>query len=170
MDYTLPEFEVDHDGVHFVVLLFADCVVKLPRKRPKVDQKLDEIAEMQNKLAAVEPTVLPVENRGDYLLMPRAPGERVDKLQARDKALDAHLQRLRSEAVARIEALGYDMRDASPKNMFYCRKTDRLYLVDFHLVTERERSREDKRRRAETRQKEKADRRRELTNRAKRGR
>lgn len=166
----VPPFVVDNDGCYFVVLVFDNYVVKLPRRRPRDDKKIREMVALQNTLAAQVECVLPIEDMGDYLLMERAPGERCDTVASAEPVLGQHVKSLLAAAQAEIEALSYDMRDCTPRNSFYDRETDRVYLVDFHLVTPAEAKTERKARSVEMRRTQRQERERELAARTRRGR
>jgi len=131
-----PGFTVENSGAVFLVLVFSDFVIKVPRKKSgKYEENLKRIAEIQNDLAGKVDGVLPCTAYGEYLVMPRAPGIQVSKIKSKDKETRARVEQLKEKMLKEIRECGYHPKDcAGSKNMFYDRQQDKLYMVDFHLV------------------------------------
>jgi len=125
------QYEEDHSGNFFHVLLFKDFVVKLPKKEVvDNDERLEHIANIQTYLSNYMEEVMPCYKIGRSLIMPRVYGVSADKLPQRGK----EIRELIDDARDRIRKLGYDLRDANLKNVLYNEETGKIYLIDFHNV------------------------------------
>ncbi len=129
-------FTIEH-GIFFIVLVFDDYVIKIPRKFGDKgnDKKVREIVEFQNLLASHFPEVQPVKDCGGYLKVARAKGVRCDRIA--NKKISEKCDRRRKELGKRINSLGYRLKDLTKRNTFYDKNEDRLYVVDFHLFDEK---------------------------------
>ncbi len=140
MDFDVPSFKVDDTGTYFIVLVFDDFVVKIPRKQndKRREEKLAKITAAHNYLSGKVKGVLPCENWDGFLVMPRAPGERADTR----KDIEGHIGGLRVKLMQEIEAADKGLfpfikSDVGKTNLFYDEEGDRLYLVDVHGVIDR---------------------------------
>lgn len=127
-------FTVADKGRHFVVLLFEDYVVKIPKNlKQRQDTKwLDFIANSQTYLAEKIEGVLPCERVDNFLVMPRAQGIRVDLLPKHiRKELKEHIDKKRGEILIAIQRCGFRLDDVCDQNMFYHRAEDKLYIIDY---------------------------------------
>jgi len=140
MGFDIPGFKVDDTGTYFIVLVFDKFVIKIPRpqndKRRK--EKLAKITAAHNYLSGKVRGVLPCENRGDFIVMPRAPGVRADTR----KDIEGHIDKLRIKLMQEIEAADKELfpfikNDMGKTNLFYDEAGDCLYLVDVHGAIDR---------------------------------
>lgn len=120
---------IDDSGSHFRVLVFENCVVKIPRDDTNCE-KLDKIEKVQNYLAERVDGILPVERVDDLLVMPRAPGTRADKL--RDQWL--HIRELKDDVHEDVQDHGWVILDIGASDIFYGAADEQVYLVDFSQV------------------------------------
>ncbi len=136
-NYNIPSFTVDDSGVFFVVLIFDEFVIKVPRER-NLDQKvLQRMADTQNELAGLIEGVLPCHVGEGYLHMPRAKGVRLreyTRKQGRPRVKTPVADKLKVQMITKAREHGYDLSDMSKRNLFYDEEEQKLYLVDFHQV------------------------------------
>ena len=128
MEY--PNFWLADVGAAFSVLVFDEYVIKVPRKN-KYFTQLKDLAKLQNILAEKVDGILPCEIHSNCLVMPTAPGVRVDKLDDKTKR---RAKQLADEMGKEIIKAGYKPKDMGENNTFYDEKEDKLYFVDLHLV------------------------------------
>ncbi len=127
----LPEFEVAK-GAYFTVIMFDDYVIKVPtQEETKQEERLEEIAALQTEIAAKIPGVLPCCKVGPVLIMPRAPGVRVDLLPNKTRR---RANALRDRKLEEIRRIGYDLDGGGNFNIHYDVDADEIYLLDFHTV------------------------------------
>jgi len=140
MDFNEPDFIVEQSGVFFIVLIFDEFVIKIPRKGSKNNLKenhriMKKMEEIQNHLAEHMNEVLPiryVEDKG-YMIMERAKGERVDLLEKKPPNYKTKIDNIKEKG----SKLGYKLDDLCDKNMFYDSDNNQLYFIDLHLVKKR---------------------------------
>lgn len=139
-DFDFGEVEVADKGAYFIVFMFPDHVVKIPKRskfhknkkrKEDLNETLSAIAEVQSYLAERVEGVLPCWVINNYLVMPRAPGKRGDKLT--DKQWE-RASEIRDELLQQINEHGYTLQDTGKDNLHYDPATDKVYLIDFHLV------------------------------------
>ncbi len=141
-EFDFGEIEVADKGAYFIVFMFPDHVVKIPKRskfhkkknkkrKEDLNETLSMIAEVQSYLAERVEGVLPCWKVNNYLVMPRAPGLRGDKL------TDEQWERaseIRDCLLEQIKEHGYVLQDAGKDNIHYDPETDKVYLIDFHLI------------------------------------
>ncbi len=116
-------------GVAFDVIIFEDYVVKIP-KDSKSKEIMPMMADIQCQLSEKIEAVLPAWVMYGVLVMPKAPGERFTGIKERRQ----HIKNLVNNAVGEIKKHGYTLTDTGRKNVYYDETTDKVYLIDFHLV------------------------------------
>jgi len=127
-----PDFTLEQAGDYFVVLVFDDYVIKVSRNKNTSKERLKAIAEIQTQASEQIPGILPCYYREGALVMPKAPGIRVDKIKCPEKL--KHINRQKDHIVSQVKALGYDIHDSRKANLFYDEENDQLYIIDFHLA------------------------------------
>lgn len=124
-------FTVDQSGTSFIVLIFHDFVVKIPRFKDADYNRIMRTVNLHRRLSAQFREVLPCKLVDGYIIMPRAKGERLDVLQTRVSAATwNHIWTLRNTLVSSIKESGYKVYDLVANNLFYDDETDKLTVVD----------------------------------------
>ncbi len=121
-------FTIDDTGGSFITLVFEDVVFKIPRRKKGVPVILEEMAEKINKVAAVCEEVMPARVGDKCLIMDRAKGIRVDRLEDQAHINDARMQTKRVER--RCEKAGMVPKDLRGVNVFYDPETEKISIVD----------------------------------------
>lgn len=136
--YKLPDFDIENCGAYFVVLIYGDYVVKVPRERDcreetrdRIRHELKEVTQISQYLAERLDNVLPFHNHGLFVTQRRAPGVRVDTMTC---GLRGHAKALAEAVKAKAAEYKVDIRDTNDTNLFYCKEEDKVYLVDMHKV------------------------------------
>jgi len=124
------EFSVDA-GSHFIVLLFDDFVLKLPRRK-RYKEKMPFIAKAQTELSEKIDGVLPCTFHEVYLEMPRAPGIPGNDIK-NDKTKN-YVRELRDNTLKEIRKYGYQVKSCKMQDTFYHEEEDMVYIIDFSDV------------------------------------
>ncbi len=130
-EIDIGDFVVEK-GSHFLVLVFEDedYVIKIPKlPEYKKIQRLDFIAYWQTYLSQNIKGVLPCYRVRNYLVMPKAPGVRMDKLPT--MTLRNQVHSTARELAKRIKKFGFLLTDLSDENIFYDKKEKQVWLIDF---------------------------------------
>lgn len=130
-------FEKADKGSQFLVYVFDDFVIKVPKKLEKnPPEKMKRIAEAHIFLSQHLQEVLPCYFIENKLFMPRAKGTRFDLI--KDKSKTDCIKKKIFKLIDDIEELGYHFpRDGEvfcKYNIFYEEETDMIYLVDMHTI------------------------------------
>lgn len=129
---NLGNFKIDDTGQYFLVLVYQDYVVKIPRKRLANDvARLEEIAKLQTYLSDID-GILPCQRVNNCLVMPRAKGKRLDEIDTDLKRMikQTKLARIK-DSIRKKGCIVYDIGD---KDIFYEEGTGEVTIVDFHQV------------------------------------
>lgn len=149
----LGDYKLDTSGGHFLVLVYEDYVVKLPKKAEFADEDyLKEVERFQNYVAENYWGALPCKKVGKAIVMPRAPGERGDQVPQHSRRIKELVEKLKDE----VRREGYVLKDLSSlRNVFYDEEKDAIWVIDFSkfaqldaqqkLAEEKERRREERR-------------------------
>ncbi len=122
-------FEIDNAGGTFLVLIFPDFVLKIPRKKGLCSRrKLNEMAAKINRLADEFEEVLPVEVMPPFLVQESAKGIRCDKLA--DEAQWKRVQSRLNGLAKKCRSLGVEAKDLRPVNIYYDAENDRVSVID----------------------------------------
>ncbi len=120
------------DGSYFDVEIVKGLVIKTPKQRPvQKPERLEFIVAVQNYLAEHIDNILPCCLCDGKIIMPVAPGVRLDKCEVE---LGAKRSRFTKVMKRRIGQLGYEIFDYSSQNIFYDEHNDKFYLIDLHDV------------------------------------
>ncbi len=123
----------------FLVYLYRDFVVKVPRKERKKNPFIDKnnlinMAECQNELSKHMNSIAPCFIDEGKVYTKRAQGVRGDKLKSQDKKMAKIL--LKKE-LGMIDKLGYYFDEKlHMKNIFY--HEENIYIIDFHRLHKKE--------------------------------
>lgn len=134
-------FEID-GGAHFLVLVFDDYVIKIPRNR-KRRELMPRIAAAHNELAEEVDGAIPCIEYDGFIVMPKAPGVLAEEL---DKEGNLRVEELRDMYKKQARDLGWRLRDIKKRDMYYDEEEDTAYMVDFSYVREKKRAPDSARR------------------------
>ena len=123
----LKNAEIHANGVMFQVILTEKWCIKIPWK-PDQQKIMLEMVEIQNFLHGKVSSVLPATFHDDFVIMPRAPGKRIDSFTNR-----RHIKELIEQDKKVIMKYGVKVQDAGSKNVFYEAEKNQIYFVDYHL-------------------------------------
>ncbi len=119
---------IDRTGSQFIVLIFYDYVMKIPRGD---DTDLDTICKHQQELALQFPEILPAYNYNTYIFQLRAKGTRLDELEKHcSQELWECIWEKRNALVTKLRDAGYNGYDINTSNTFYDTCTGELSVVD----------------------------------------
>lgn len=118
-------------NIQFNVEIYKDYVVKKPKKlkndyAKKINYILEKIVERQEYIRAeIEEGILKIKYKDGILIEKRAPGIRVDKIPNGKTYYNK-----KGPILDKIRKLGWILCDCNRKNVFYDKKTDKIYIID----------------------------------------
>ncbi len=133
------EFIEEASGAAFRVEVYKNLSYKYPKepksksKKKVTVERMQEIAAVQTEVSKKVPGVLPAWVVGEMIVMPTAPGTRLDRLpkEEREKALAA-----KDVLLKKIAECGYVLKDMGARNLFW--SEGQLYPIDWHLMKKAE--------------------------------
>jgi len=127
-----PPFSIADHGSRFTVVLFDDYdwVLKVPKDK-RAQERIGTIVEAQQYLSDRVDGILPAYEKYECLVMPTAPGVRVDKLSNDEQQM---AKKSFENVRKRCEELGWYIRGSHPANYFWNEKEKQSYPIDFSHV------------------------------------